>query len=71
MKRNHGLKVKDKGKEKGKEKTTAAKDDGSSPASADLSGGLLSLKVPSTLTYERSKSWTYFLHKHAYQTLQV
>jgi hypothetical protein len=48
MKRNHGLKVKEKGKEKGKEKTTAAKDDGSSPASADLSGGLLSLKIPST-----------------------
>jgi hypothetical protein len=41
MKRNHGLKVKDKdkGKEKTKERTAAAKDDNCSPTSADLSGG--------------------------------
>ena len=43
MKRNHGLKVKekDKVKEKAKEKTGASKDENSSSASADLSGGVL------------------------------
>ena len=46
MKRNHGLKVKekDKVKEKGKEKTGASKDENSSSASADLSGRVLKSK---------------------------
>jgi hypothetical protein len=47
--------VKEKGKEKGKEKTTAAKDDGSSPASADLSGGLLSLRNSFNLTSRKKQ----------------
>jgi hypothetical protein len=40
MKRNHGLKVKDKekAKEKGKEKTPASKDDSIFSTNAELSG---------------------------------